>query len=153
MTKQEFLNEQLNRFKGANEKVLEFIIDARLSQGKENEDAIRSFFTAGYCYYFAVMLREAFQSGTICYVADKAHIVFVDGIDLDNDYAYDIDGVFFEYGERDLIPIKEMERKIWDFIHKPGVVSGYDRSETDRLIHNWKHDTYMVKDQWKQRQL
>lgn len=94
----------------ADKQVLSFIDDFR-----EDDKSIRQKFCAGYCYYFAVMLKDAFHRGEICWCAPLGHICWVD----DNGVPYDIDGVcdsdcnFF-------IPIRYIREGIEDFRHVPG---------------------------------
>lgn len=94
----------------ADKQVLSFINDFR-----EDDKSIRQKFCAGYCYYFAVMLKDAFHRGEICWCAPLGHICWVD----DNGVPYDIDGVcdsdcnFF-------IPIRYIREGIEDFRHVPG---------------------------------
>lgn len=63
---------------------------------------ITQFFSAGYCYYFANILKMAF-GGRVCWVQDYSHIVWVDCKanatldDIQASIAYDITGVFEEY--------------------------------------------------------
>lgn len=54
-----------------------------------DHEIIWQTFTAGYCYYFAVMLKDAFQRGEIRWCAPYGHICWVD----DNGVPYDISGV------------------------------------------------------------
>lgn len=94
----------------ADKQVLSFINDFR-----EDDKSIRQKFCSGYCYYFAVMLKDAFHRGEICWCAPLGHICWVD----DNGVPYDIDGVcdsdcnFF-------IPIRYIREGIEDFRHVPG---------------------------------
>ena len=53
-------------------------------------NAIGKVFRNGYCYYFAIMLKEAFNRGEVCMTYDHKHVVWMD---VDN-VAYDIDGMF-----------------------------------------------------------
>jgi hypothetical protein len=70
-------------------KVLLFIADFLYFAGKDSE-AIYNQFANGYCYYFAVALKAAFNNrGEICWAAPLGHIVWRD----DNGVAYDIGGV------------------------------------------------------------
>ena len=98
------------RKEAADKQVLSFINDFR-----EDDKSIRQKFCAGYCYYFAVMLKDAFHRGEICWCAPLGHICWVD----DNGVPYDIDGVcdsdcnFF-------IPIRYIREGIEDFRHVPG---------------------------------
>lgn len=50
--------------------VIQFITDAITSVDRKNsDDVLYDFFHAGYCYYFALMLKEAFGRGQICWCA------------------------------------------------------------------------------------
>lgn len=75
---------------------------------------IDHLFCAGYCYYFANMLKLAF-GGTVCWSEDRGHIVWVDGNDLENDIAYDITGIYEDYTK--LRPIEYLGDTICDFKH------------------------------------
>lgn len=94
----------------ADKHVLSFIDGFR-----EDDKSIRQKFCAGYCYYFAVMLKDAFHRGEICWCAPFGHISWVD----DNGVPYDIGGVcnsdcdFF-------IPVRYIREGIEDFRHVPG---------------------------------
>lgn len=115
---------------GVREEVIKFIANVLYHQGPENTEIIRSLFRAGYCYYFAQMLKDAFDRGTVCLAYPFGHIVWED----DNGIAYDIEGVYKEY-ER-LIPISKMGRGIRDFKHVEGEESGL----SDTAIELWlKH--------------
>lgn len=73
---------------------------------------IRNTFARGYCYYFALMLQDAFQRGDICWLAPYSHIVW---LDIDGT-AYDIDGIVdreFMY----CIPVSYIGEYLNDFKH------------------------------------
>ena len=80
----------------ANEKVIEFIDNFSTLFGQfeqEEIDAICAVFSRGFCYYFAIILKVAFNGrGEIYMTSDDHHIVWV----LDN-VAYDINGVYHVY--------------------------------------------------------
>lgn len=79
-----------------------------------DHEIIWQTFTAGYCYYFAVMLKDAFQRGEICWCAPYGHICWVD----DNGVPYDISGVCDS--ECDFyIPVRYIPEGIADFKHIP----------------------------------
>lgn len=79
-----------------------------------DHEIIWQTFTAGYCYYFAVMLKDAFQRGEICWCAPYGHICWVD----DNGVPYDISGVCDS--ECDFyIPVRYIPGGIADFKHIP----------------------------------
>lgn len=108
MTKREWLQSWIN--KGGNADVLEFIADI-IYHGPDASDAVYSLFAAGYCYYFACMLKIAFKRGYICHAYPYDHIVWVD----EDDIAYDIGGIRQEYEE--LIPIDDYGRALNGFRH------------------------------------
>jgi hypothetical protein len=92
-------------------------------------DIVAKVFSQGYCYYFAIMLKEAFNRGEICMTIDNAHVVWVD----DDNVAYDINGVFNWYPDTcnkdnfwngELIPVEKIPNYIESFKHipnKPGI--------------------------------
>ena len=82
-------------------------------------DSIDHLFCAGYCYYFANMLKMAF-GGTVCWAQDRGHVVWVDCDDCTLDelqcaIAYDITGVHEDY-ER-LWPVEYLGGAVIDFMH------------------------------------
>lgn len=71
---------------------------------------IERLFRSGYCYYFAEILKSAFNRGELCWCAPLGHIIWmdIDGI------PYDIEGI----NQSDClayIPIKYMGDAINDF--------------------------------------
>ena len=83
-------------------------------------DSIDHLFCAGYCYYFANMLKMAF-GGKVCWVQDRGHIVWIDCDEdcsfeaLQSKIAYDITGIFDDY-ER-LWPVEYLDGIIVDYMH------------------------------------
>ena len=64
MTGNAWLSKQLRKHPGASQKVLSFIREFReAGRTKDSEKALERQFLSGYCYYFAVMLQDAFVSG------------------------------------------------------------------------------------------
>lgn len=101
---------------GGDPKVIEFISNV-LFHGvmrvttNDSVETIRSLFEAGYCYYFALMLEDAFPGGDVCLMYPFGHITYVyDGI------IYDIGGVSDNEYEA-LIPIKYLGASINVFKH------------------------------------
>jgi len=94
--------------------VLKFINKFYCHNGNNNEakDILRKQFHAGYCYYFAVMIKEAFNRGEVCWCSGLSHIVWVD----DDGTPYDIEGVNHSECEY-YIPIKYMGEYINAFKH------------------------------------
>ena len=99
--------------KGGNPDVLQFIADI-VFYHKDSDDAIYTLFSSGYCYYFAAMLKIAFHRGFIAHAYPYSHIVWVD----EDDIAYDITGICFEYEE--LIPVDGYAKALNGFRHVPG---------------------------------
>lgn len=101
---------------GGNKQILEFIAEVRFQcspacSTDTSIETIRYLFEAGYCYYFARMLEDAFPGGEVCLMYPFGHITYVyDGI------IYDIGGVSdAEY--ESLIPIKYLDNTISVFKH------------------------------------
>ena len=100
---------------------------------EDSAEAIRSTFRAGYCYYFAEMLKTAFNRGCVCWAAPFSHIVWCDTTGV----PYDIEGVYL--GEADyLIPISYIEDSLWSFKHIPGQ-TGKVR-DTDEIVKEFEYD-------------
>lgn len=77
-----------------------------------DHSAIYRQFRRGYCYYFALILKETFNRGKVCWCAPLGHIVWVD----DDETPYDIEGI--NYGEViAYIPIEYLGEYIDDFKH------------------------------------
>lgn len=95
---------QLKTYPLANKDILTFIGKIALHSGKEHEEIIRSLFADGYCYYFALMLKDAF-GGELKWHKFYSHIVFEDKAGV----IYDIDGVFYEQSKNMIVPISEID--------------------------------------------
>lgn len=101
------------RFEKADKQVIQFIADF-VFQNDENGNptgVISQIFTSGYCYYFANMLKNAFQCGKVCWVEGRGHIVWQDY----NGIAYDAAGVYEDY--TCLRPVSYLGNTIVDFMH------------------------------------
>lgn len=84
------------------ENVLNFIDKFALSKGADSyNNVIQPLFRSGYCYYFAIMLKEAFNDeGELCLCCPYGHIVW-----MYKGVPYDIEGVY--NGEAELfIPLR-----------------------------------------------
>lgn len=99
-----------------NEKIIEFIGNFYKSNDKSHEECevIRKQFRNGYCYHFAVILKDLFPGGEICVAAPFGHIVYV----YEN-IPYDVEGVY-DGEATDLIPISFLGDRIKNFKHIPG---------------------------------
>ena len=94
-------------------------------------NAVAKVFRNGYCYYFAIMLKEAFNRGEVCMTYDHKHAIWMD----DDNVAYDIDGMFGWFPEtanKDnywnglFIPVEKIPNYINSFKHIP------DKPGTDK---------------------
>lgn len=142
MNKLELIESMIKRNKEfdkeANEIVLRFIFEFLLHASKTMEDVeiVRSLFRAGYCYYFAQILNDAFNDqGEICWCAPYGHICWVDN----NGVPYDIEGICTSEAVY-YIPIGYLENSIMDFKRIPG--RGYNASKTEviNIIRNYEDD-------------
>lgn len=75
-------------------------------------DALRKLYMAGYCYYFAMMLKAAFNRGEVYIAAPYGHVVWRD---IDDRY-YDIKGEYIGDAEA-MIPVTDPFCSIKDFKH------------------------------------
>lgn len=108
-----------------NEDVMHFITNFRTHYSRFNnaepvdqEETIRHLFEGGYCYYFAHILKLAFNRGEVCWAVPFGHMVWVD----DNGVSYDIEGDCLDREFEDLVPEKHLTKHmISDFKHVPGV--------------------------------
>lgn len=113
----EFVEGQKVAFPNAAEDVLTFIAEFKCSVNPHEEEIIEDLFSAGYCYYFALMLKDAF-GGSLMYSADRGHIVWLDNREIKNhQFAYDIHGVYEDYEK--LVSLREMPNdSIESFRHR-----------------------------------
>ena len=95
-------------------KVLKFIDEFIncSTQNEEEREVICKTFTNGYCYYFAVMLKEAFGRGAVCWAAPHSHMAWVDT----NGCPYDIEGVCATETDY-FIPVHYMGHHLQGFMH------------------------------------
>jgi hypothetical protein len=115
MNKEEWIEAWTSgKWKSTRREVIEFIANVLYHNSIDNS-SIYQLFACGYCYYFAVILKDAFKRGEVCWHKGYSHIVWVD----DDDTAYDIGGVFYDYGEGDLIPLSEAGIDISGFKKTP----------------------------------
>jgi hypothetical protein len=115
--------------------VLKFIAGIRYHAGEKCEDAYHSLFMSGYCYYFALMLKDAFGRGELCYLWDEGHIVWKD----ENGIAYDYDGGFVTK-ENLLVPIRYFGDGMYDFRHIPGKSCNASREFIDKCYEKFLQD-------------
>lgn len=133
-----FINDNLRFFQKANKDVLTFIAEFLGCHGTDtsNVEHLRATFHAGYCYYFAVILKTAFQRGEICWAAPFGHMVWqdIDGM------VYDIEGVYDGEAEY-FIPYQMIGNGICDFMHVPGLEYNMSQEELDSIIKKYVEAT------------
>lgn len=137
----EFIDGQIKCCKIADKQVLEFIIKfyhltmpiyADYGEYCEN---IRRQYRAGYCYYFAIILRDAFNRGELCWAAPFGHIVWMDTSGI----AYDIEGVN-DSECKYYIPIKYLGDAVNNFKHVPGISFNADKEFIKSVIERYEKD-------------
>ena len=132
-----WIEKQLQWNSDANEQVLQFIYNFawhKASTEAEYEQ-IRCLFMDGYCYYFANMLKTAFNRGEICWCAPYGHFVWLDV----NNIPYDIEGVSTSEAEY-YIPECYVEAGLTDFMHVPGLTFNATKEYIDTIIKQYEFD-------------
>lgn len=115
--KSDWIESKIDNFKGCRRDVITFIANIAFYPGSDcDSDVISDLFEAGYCYYFALMLKDAF-GGEICWHKNHSHIVWRDGSD-DMDICYDISGVFYDYGANEMVQISALGDMLEVFRHR-----------------------------------
>lgn len=135
----ELLAQEMTDFPNADENVLQFIFSFLCSHATDIDDVahVRKIFIDGYCYYFAVILQNAFPGGTIVWCAPYGHIAYEY-----KDVVYDIEGVNVSDVE-DYIPIKYIGERIGEFKHVPGTHFNFEETSTNdinEMIDNFKKE-------------
>ena len=83
------------------EQILKFIDNFVTNLHRQESSPITSLFGNGYCYYFALILRDAF-GGEIVWPKYHGHIVWHD---INDNLCYDIYGLYTDWTDTDLIPM------------------------------------------------
>lgn len=97
----------------ASEDVANFITDfLNHSNSKIGVNILHQQFAAGYCYYFAVMLKTAFNRGEVCWCAPYGHICWVD----EDGTPYDIYGICISEADH-FVPVSFLGDALDDFKH------------------------------------
>lgn len=112
---------------------VEEFIDDFVNKG-DYPDVIEKQFADGYCYHFAIILKNIFNRGEIVWAAPYGHIMWkdIDGV------PYDIYGKFgseYDY----LIPISFLGEDLKDFTHRRSDIrSGATKERIQQIIDNYK---------------
>ena len=128
---------------GGDKNIIQFISGILFhgAGGVLTEDSVettRNLFEAGYCYYFAKMLEEAFPNGEICLCYPYGHLVYVH-----EGFAYDINGVSDAEYEM-YIPIKHIGEAILDFKHIPTMEYNISDEEIEEIGERCKKEKLYV---------
>ena len=117
------------------------------------QEYLRNKFHNGYCYYFATILKTAFNRGIICWTAPFGHFVWVDSNNINNlekANAYDIEG---KYNLKDhdtfyLIPETYIKNFICNFLHTQSAdkLPSATKNDLIKAIKNYCNDTNQVYD-------
>lgn len=142
-----FIYNNLNKNPDADKKVLQFIAEILYNSVPNigldlSCEAVRFTFRAGYCYYFALMLKEAFQRGEICQTYPYSHVVWVDT----DGTPYDIEGIN-ESPCSEYIPIHYLGEAVVNFKHVPGEAFKLSNECVESIFTKYKEDTYSCNEQ------
>lgn len=130
------------KFATSDEDVITFIANV-LYTDETQSDRVYEIFASGYCYYFAMMLKAAFNRGDICWHRNHGHIVWVD----ESGIAYDIGGVFYDYEDGDLLPVEtSLADMIVDFKHNGETYSTGSKKFKDWTEHYHMTEIYAISD-------
>lgn len=132
--KEQFIKDQIEI--GANETVITFIADILFHQGPANAETIRYLFRSGYCWYFAHILKNAFQGGEVCWAAPFGHFVWEDA----DGTCYDIEGIYQGEAE-EFIPERYLDKAVYDFMHVPGLEYNATKEQIQQIIDKYKSIT------------
>ena len=106
------INEEYCGYKGSKD-VLDFIRKFLTHNKSEVADEIlKNQFANGYCYYFATILKTAFNRGEICWCSPYGHFCWVD----EDGVPYDIYGICISEAEH-YIPYYFLGEALNDFLH------------------------------------
>ena len=135
--KLKLINRIMQYNKDAKYEVCRFIADFVYCASNETRLVANIYdtFMNGYCYYFAIMLKDAFNRGDICWCAPYGHFVWMDT----DDVPYDICGV--NHDDCDYyIPISYIGDGVNDFKHVIGKVFNADDKFIKDCIEKYKKD-------------
>lgn len=102
-------------------------------QGFYANGDIRDTFMNGYCYYFAHMLKQAFNKGEVCWTVGIGHIVWVY-----NGIPYDVEGVY-SGSANEFIPEEYLGEAINDFKRVPNIRFNATEEDIEAIIENYRN--------------
>lgn len=109
-----WLEEQLKKNRKAKPEILKFIWNfVTHDKIPESFRVIEHQFTTGYCYHFALIMKNMF-GGKIVWHKGHSHILWQDR----NKVVYDIRGVYCDYRIYEIVPVSELGDNIEDYLHK-----------------------------------
>lgn len=109
-----WLEEQLKKNKKARPEVLKFIWNfVTHDKSPESFRVIEHQFTTGYCYHFALIMKDMF-GGKIVWHKGHAHILWQDR----NKVVYDICGVYCNYRFGEIVTVSELGDNIESYLHR-----------------------------------
>lgn len=125
---------------GGDPAVIQFINNfyARHTGGDVGIEVLRKTFMSGYCWYFAHMLKLAFDSGEVCWCAPFGHFVWCNEY-KGRDYAYDVEGVSIAEADH-YIPEYYLGDLINAFKHASSKDIVVHKPEIDAVIHKYLVD-------------
>ena len=136
----EFVQSSLKVCPKADKQVLYFIANFIYHGGVDADGVIYNQFRAGYCLHFAMILKEMFQDGEVCWCAPYGHMVY-----MHKDIPYDIEGVSSSDCDY-FIPISFIKDGIKDFMHIPGVSFNASEEYINNAIERYKQFCLYAKD-------
>ncbi len=109
-----WLEEQLEKNRKAKPEILKFIWNfVTHDKIPESFRVIEHQFTTGYCYHFALIMKNMF-GGKIVWHKGYSHILWQDR----NKVVYDIHGVYCDYRIYEIVPVSELGDDIESYLHK-----------------------------------
>lgn len=135
-------NYLIQKYPNADDTVLAFIEDFTTLQGIFDDtkaSTVQTLFSNGYCYHFALILKNIFERGEICWCAPYGHICWVD----DNKVPYDIYGICDSECDY-YIPVSYISKGLDDFKHIKGKIYNASQEYIDNAIEKYKEDNYII---------
>ena len=99
------------------------------------QNSLEKQFANGFCYHFALMLKNLFNRGEIVWAAPYGHIMWKDEDETPYDI-YGANGSEYDY----LIPIEYLGKYIDNFTHLPSKTKGITKKQLNNIINKYKKD-------------